>query len=278
MRRQEQALVQQAVLPHRAAALAADARRGQLIGGVFHQIRAAGNIAAGRGQSAARIFDQRPCNDVRADLRRLDILDELTVAVIHHDRSLRVCLPHGLADLPDLRAGQGLAHRITAAALDEHQLDVLVLCRLGDRGQVGRAVLEVNLLVADAVALHAAAVVAGDRVLERVIGGTGDRKHGIPGLDRGKHGAGQRVCAVDKADAHERSLGAENVRINVVERVAAVVVVTITGCPGEQVVRHAVFGKCRKHLFGIPVADLLDAGKIRHDFALSLLAERADFF
>ena len=84
--------------------------------------------------------------------------------------------------------------------------------------------------------------------------------------------------AVDKADAHERSLGAKDIGINAVERVAAVVVVTVTGCPGEQVVRHAVFGKCRKHLFGVSVADLLDTGKIRHDFALSLPAERADFF
>ena len=278
MRREKQALIQQAVLSHRAAALAADARRGQFVRGVLHQIRTARDIAAGRGQAAARVFDQRAGNQIRADLGRLDLLDKLAIAVVHQDCSLRIGLPHSRADLPDLCAGQGFAHRIAAAALDKHQLDLVILCGCGDSGQVGQAVLQIDLFVADAIAFHAAAIIAGNGVLQRVVCRTGDRKHRVPALDRGKQRAGQRVRAIDKANAHERGLSAENIRINTVERVAAIVVITIAGGAGKQVVRHAVFGERREHLFGVPVADLFNACKARHDFALGLPAERADFF
>ena len=66
MRRQEQALIQQAVLPHRAAAVAADAGRGQLVGGVLDQVRAARDVAARGREAAARVLDERARDDVRA--------------------------------------------------------------------------------------------------------------------------------------------------------------------------------------------------------------------
>ena len=83
--------------------------------------------------------------------------------------------------------------------------------------------------------------------------------------------------AVDKADAHQRGFRTKNIGVNAVERVTAVVVVAVAGRTGKQVVRYAVFRKRRKHFFRIPVADLLNMREIRHNFALSLPAERADF-
>ena len=170
----EKPLVQQAVLPHCAAALAADAGRSQFVGRVFHQIRTPRNIAARRRQAAARILDQRTGHKIRSDLCRLDLLDKLAIAVVHHDDGMRIGCAHGFADLPDLRAGQRLAHCVPAAALDKHQLDVVILRRLGDRGQVRHSVLQIDLLITDAVALHAAAVVAGDCILQRVVRRTCD--------------------------------------------------------------------------------------------------------
>ena len=58
------------------------------------------------------------------DLRRLDLLGELAVAVVDHDGRRRVHLAHGLADLADLLDGERLADAVAAAALDEHQLDI----------------------------------------------------------------------------------------------------------------------------------------------------------
>ena len=81
---------------------------------------------------------------------------------------------------------------------------------------------------------------------------------------------------IDEADAHQRSFGVENIRINAVERVASVIVLPVAGRTGEQVVRYAVFGKRRKYFFGISVANLINPRKIWHDFALGLPAERAD--
>ena len=229
MRRHEQALIQQAVLTHRTAAFAADAGCGQLIRGVLDQIRTTCNIAAGRSQTAARVLDKRACDDVRTDLRRLDLLSEFAVAVIDHDGRSRIDLTHGLADSADFLNGECLADAIAAAALDEYQLDILICRRCLDGRQVRLTVLEVNLPVADAVALHAAAVIAGDGVLQRVIRRSGDGQHGVAGLDGGKHRAGQRVCAVYKADAHECGLGAENIGVDLVERVTAVVIIAVAG-------------------------------------------------
>ena len=84
--------------------------------------------------------------------------------------------------------------------------------------------------------------------------------------------------AVDKADADERGFRAENICINAVERIAAVVVVAVAGRAGEQVVRNAVLHEGGEHLFGVAVADFLDAGKIRTDLALCFQTERTNIF
>ena len=115
MRRHEQTLIQQAVLTHRTAAFAADAGCRQLVRGVLDQIGTACNLAASRSQTAARVLDERACNDVRTDLRRLDLLGEFAVAVIDHDGRSRVDLAHGLADFADLLNGKRLADAVAAA-------------------------------------------------------------------------------------------------------------------------------------------------------------------
>ena len=84
------------------------------------------------------------------------------------------------------------------------------------------------------------------------------------------------MCAVYKADAHECGLGAENIGVNLVERVTAVVIVTVTGRTGKQIVGYTVLRKCRQHLLGVAVADVLQPFEIRTDVALSLAAERTN--
>ena len=277
MRRHEQTLKQQTVLPHCAAAFTADAGRGQLVGCVFDEISAAGDIAARGGKTAAGVFDERTGDDICADLRGLDFLGEFSVAVIDHNGSARVDLTHNLADLADLLDGKRLAHGVAAAALNEYELNVFVPCRHTDRRQIGNAVLQVDLLIADAVALHAAAVIAGNGILKGVVRRSGNGQNGVPGLYCGEHCAGQGMRAVDKADAHESSFCAENIGIDFIERIAAVVIVAIAGRAGKQIVGNAVLCEGGKHLFGIPVTDLLNTGKIRTNFTFGFGAERTDF-
>ena len=83
--------------------------------------------------------------------------------------------------------------------------------------------------------------------------------------------------AVDKADAYESSFRAEDVGVNFVERIAAVVIIAIAGRTCEQIVGNAVLCEGGKHLFGIPVTDLLNAGKIRTNFTFGFGTERTDF-
>ena len=146
-----------------------------------------------------------------------------------------------------------------------------------DRRQIGNAVLQIDLLIADAVALHAAAVIAGNGILKGVVRRSGNGQNGVPGLYCGEHCAGQGMRAVDKADAHESSFCVENVGINFIERIAAVVIVAIAGRAGKQIVGNAVLCEGGKHLFGIPVTDILNAGKIRTNFTFGFGAERTDF-
>ena len=84
------------------------------------------------------------------------------------------------------------------------------------------------------------------------------------------------MCAVYKADAHECGLGAENIGVDFVERVTAVVVVAIAGRTGKQVVGYTVLRKCRQYLLGVAVTDLLETLEIRTDLAFSLTAERTN--
>ena len=160
-------------------------------------------------------------------------IGEFSVAVINHNGSARVDLTHNLADLADLLDGKRFAHGVAAAALNEYELNVFVPCRLTDRRQIGNAVLQIDLLIADAVALHAAAVIAGNGILKGVVRRSGNGQNGVPGLYCGEHCAGQGMRAVDKADAHESSFRAEDVGVNFVERIAAVVIIAIAGRTGE---------------------------------------------
>ena len=55
------------------------------------------------------------------------------------------------------------------------------------------------------------------------------------------------------------------------------IIVAIAGRTGEQIVGNAVLCEGGEHLFGIPVTDRLNTGKIRTDFTFGFSAERTDF-
>ena len=76
-----------------------------------------GDIAAGRGDARTRVFDQRADDDIRAGLRRLHGFRELAIAVIHHDKDIRICLFDCPGCLTDLRDGQRRAQLIAPGAL-----------------------------------------------------------------------------------------------------------------------------------------------------------------
>ena len=79
--------------------------------------------------TAARVLDERACDDVRTDLRRLDLLSEFAVAVIDHDGRSRVDLAHGLAF-----GGGALADDVARACPAECWLNpVKLICDMFNR-------------------------------------------------------------------------------------------------------------------------------------------------
>ena len=82
---------------------------------------------------------------------------------------------------------------------------------------------------------------------QRVIGHTGRGKDNIARLRKREHRGRERVRAVDKADAHKRSLRAEDLRVYLIQRVASKVVIAVARRSGKAAVGHAVILKRLHH-------------------------------
>ncbi len=100
---EEQTLVQSGHQSQVGAHLLAQARGGEPVGAPVHALLGAADIAADGGKSAAGVLDEAAHHHVGAQVRGLDGLHELAVAVVHHDLHVRLdLLAEGdqLADLP----------------------------------------------------------------------------------------------------------------------------------------------------------------------------------
>ncbi|MPM62609.1 hypothetical protein SDC9_109485 [bioreactor metagenome] len=87
MRREEQPLIKQPIVARIRTNLRAHSGHGHALGNTLNELRFSGDIAAGRRQPAAGIFDQRPCDEIRAHHRGLHRLNELAIAIVNqYDR------------------------------------------------------------------------------------------------------------------------------------------------------------------------------------------------
>ena len=84
--------------------------------------------------------------------------------------------------------------------------------------------------------------------------------------------------AINKADAHKARLCAENIGVNLIQRVPALIVIGIAGRTREHGVGHTVTAERSQHFFRAFVADFLQSCKIRRNFALGFTAERIRLF
>ena len=201
---QEQPLVQQAVVPQGGAALPADARHGEPLGGPLHQVPAAGDVAAGGGQAAPGVLDEGAHHQVCPHMGGLQGLHELPVAVVHQDGGVGIGRPDHPAHLPDLRHGQGRPGGVALGALDQHRLHPGIGGRLGHPLQVGLVVLQLHLAVLHAVVLQGAVSIPGrpDDPQQGVVRRAHRGHQHVPGLQRPIQSAGDGVGPVDELDAH----------------------------------------------------------------------------
>ena len=89
-RREEEALIKRRHEPEVRADLLPETGGAQTEGAAVDHILAAADVAADGREAAAGVFDERADDHVRAEVGRLDRLDELAVAVVDHADDVRV--------------------------------------------------------------------------------------------------------------------------------------------------------------------------------------------
>ena len=217
------------------------------------------NIAAGLGDTAAGILDERADAQIRADLGGLLTLGKLAVAVVHHDHSLGIAGLYSLDHLCDLLHGVGGAQGVAAGALNVRDFHAGLLHSLGDGGQIGHTVFQqIHLRVIDAVILQRAdALLAADAddFLEGIIGSAGDGKQRIAGAQNAKQRNGQRMGTGNKVMTNQRILGAEHICVNGIQCISAAVTVAVAGGTVQERLADAVLLERGKHLQLVVLSD-----------------------
>ena len=116
MRCQKQTLVKfTRRVAQRRAHLAAKARGSKAVGCVFDKVRTADDVTAGRGKTAAQVFNQRAGHQIGTHLGRLLLFDKFAVAIIHKADNVGVGLLGSLADAADFGNIDSFAHAAVAA-------------------------------------------------------------------------------------------------------------------------------------------------------------------
>ena len=101
---------------------------------------------------------------------------------------------------------------------------------------------ELDLCVVDAVEFQGSEGVPADTDggAQRVVGRARDGEHRLPRRSQREHRGTQGVGAVDKAETHQRALGAEDLRIDLIKRFTAQIVIAVAGGPGKAGVGDAL--------------------------------------
>ena len=212
--------------------------------------------------------DRRPGSDeaaddhIRPDVRRLDALDELAVAVVHHDLDVRLDLLAEANQLPNLLHGEARAGGVALGALDGDELGALV--DLGTDGIVveGAVGLQVRLGVGNTVLLQRAlALPDADDLLQRVIGCAHGGEQFISRQQVGGQGHGQGVGAAGDLGPYQCGFRVEHVGIDPFQIVPALVVVAVAGGGGKVGGVYPVFLHGRNNLGLIVLCGLVDGVK-----------------
>ena len=179
-------------------------------------------------------------------------------------------LPHHGAQGADLLHREGGAGGVALGALDEHRLDPGVFHRPGKALGIGGVVHQLHLPVLHAIVLQRAGPLVhhADHPQEGVVGGPHGGDQDLPRLQRPEQGAGDGVGAVDKPEAHQGVLGAEDLGVDLLQLVPAQVVVAVAGGPGKIALGHMVLLERGQDLLGVALRDGVDPVKLFSQFRL----------
>ena len=281
VRRVKESLVEVAVLPERRALLGADPRGGRTAGDQFHGVGAPGEIPAGLRHPAAGILDQRPDHQVCADGDRFFIFGEFAVAVVDNDIGAARPLFDEGGEFPDLVDRKRRTVEISLRALDERDLHGVALLgeRLFDPVVVGKTVrFQGDLAVAHAeIEERPAPRLARqpDHLVEGVVGLAGKREQHVAGTEQSEQPDRQRVGPRDDRVADERRLAPEDLGVDLIQRIAPVVVQSVAVGGGKTGLAHPVVFESREDAGGKPLASFFDLPESRGERLLGLLDQFA---
>ena len=123
MRCEKEPLKEQPVRDEARTELVPHARRREAIGRRLHEVAAPHDIAARRRKPAARILDERARHDIHIrQLRRLNGIDELPIAVVDEYNAVRICRLNARTNHADVLDAERLTLAVTARTLHEREL------------------------------------------------------------------------------------------------------------------------------------------------------------
>ena len=213
-------------------------------------------------------------------MRRLYNVGKFAVAVIDHHVCGGIHLFDSLDYLAYLLHGQSLSLRISAGALYHHRGDIFIrrcsLYRENIRIAVG---VQIDLCVIYAVEFERTVAVAADAdgASERIVRHTGDGENCIARLHQREHRRGQRMSAVDKADAHKRGFRTEYLGVDLIQRFAAEIVIAVASRSGKAGVGNAVILKRRHYAAGILLGNSVYLRKSFSQLGLNALRHSKNF-
>ena len=254
MRSQEKSLIELASsVTQGCAHLAAQTGSGQTVGSVLYQIRTADNITAGRSQTATKVFNQRACHQISANLGRLLLFDKLAVAVVDKADNIRVSFLSSTADTADFGNVNSLAFAAVAAGT----------LNMNHRSLGGNSIfysLQINVITGHGDFLIGYAQVnqrAGsfnrraDNSLHSVIRSTCYSNQLIACAQVAQQSNCQRMCTADELRTYQCCLSFEQLGINQIQSIAANITVAIACSRLQVVVGNHVITEGRNNLFSI---------------------------
>ena len=187
-------------------------------------------------------FDEGANHHIRSHVGRLQPLHKFAVAVVHHDLDAGLDLLAEANQFPNLLHGKAGTGGVALGALDGDEF-CAPIDFAADGVVVKRPVrLQIRLGVGDAVLLQGAlALPDADDLLQRVIGSTHGREQLIARQEVGGEGHRQGMGAAGDLGTHQGGLRMEDVGIDPLQVVPALVVIAVASGGGEVGGVHPVF-------------------------------------
>ena len=235
MRCEEKSLKEQAIRDEARAKLVPHPRCGQAIGCHLHERAPPCDIAARRRKPAAGVLDERACHDVdHRDLRRLNGIDELSIAVVDKYNAVWIHCLDPCADRTDILDAERLTRTVAARAL--HQ------CNLRPRrhNAVDAIQIDVSIPHRQLVVAHAELLQRSDTLmrpanhgLHRIVRCARDGDELIAGTQDAEQHRCKRVRPRDELRPHERTLRTKDAGVELVQLLAPEITVRITRTHAE---------------------------------------------